>query len=57
MIGCIGQSRLMPRPFDSSPNLAGGTMDSHGTHVAPQSLYLTQLADRLGRQAVKNIGY
>ena len=57
MIGCIGQSRPMPRPFDSAPNLAGGTMDSHGAHVTPQSLYLTQLAERLGRQAVKNIGY
>jgi hypothetical protein len=57
MIGCIGQSRPMPRPFDKEPNLAGGTMDSHGTPVTPQSLYLTQLAERLGPQAVKNIGY
>ena len=57
MIGCIGQNRPMPRPFDSAPNLAGGTVDSHGTHVTPQSLYLTQLAERLGPQAVKNIGY
>jgi len=25
--------------------------------VTPQSLYLTQLAERLGPQALKNIGY
>jgi hypothetical protein len=57
MIGCVGESRPMPRPFDREPNLKGGTMDSHGTPVTPQSLYLTQLAERLGAQAVKNIGY
>jgi len=32
-------------------------VDSHGTPVAPSSLYLAQLAERLGPQAVKNIGY
>jgi hypothetical protein len=57
MIGCIGPNRPMPRPFDREPNLPVGTMDSHGTHVTPQSLYLTQLAERLGPQALKNIGY
>jgi hypothetical protein len=57
MIGCVGESHPMPRPFDREPNLPVGTMDSHGTHVSPQSLYLTQLAERLGPQAVKNIGY
>jgi hypothetical protein len=34
-----------------------GTIDSHGTHVAPKSLYLAQLQERLGSQALKNIGY
>jgi len=56
-IGCIGQSRPTPRPFDSEPNLPVGTFDSPAAPVAPQSLYLTQLAERLGLQAVKNIGY
>lgn len=32
-----------------------GHIESHGTPVAPRSLYLQQLADRLGRQAVVNI--
>jgi len=57
MIGCIGESKPMPRPFNNEPNLPLGTMDSHGTHVTPKSLYLAQLAERLGMQAVKNIGY
>ncbi len=57
MIGCIGRSKPMPRPFDSSPNLPEAIIDSHGTPVASQSLYLAQLAQRLGPQAVKNIGY
>jgi len=57
MIGCVGPNRPMPRPFDREPNLPVGTMDSHGTPVTPQSLYLAQLAERLGPKAVKNIGY
>ena len=57
IIGCIGESRLSPRPFGQGPNLPEGIKDSHGTPVAPQSLYLAQLAERLGPQAVKNIGY
>jgi hypothetical protein len=57
MIGCVGRSKPMPRPFGSSPNLPEAIIDSHGSPVAPQSLYLAQLAERLGPQAVKNIGY
>ena len=56
-IGCIGQSVLMSRPFDSSPLLPVGTFDSPGKPVTPQSLYLTQLNERLGPSALKNIGY
>jgi len=57
MIGCLGRSRLEPRPFGSGPLLAEGIKDSHGVHVTPQSLYLAQLAERLGQEAVKNLGY
>jgi hypothetical protein len=46
----------MPRPFGTQPNLAEGIADSHGTHVTPESLYLAQLAERLGPQTLKNIG-
>ncbi|HEX7470270.1 MAG TPA: discoidin domain-containing protein [Verrucomicrobiae bacterium] len=56
-IGCIGQSVPMARPFDSEPKLSEGTFDSRGKPVTPQSLYLTQLAERMGAQALKNIGY
>jgi hypothetical protein len=57
MIGCIGVSKPMPRPFDASPHLPEGMIDSLGKPVIPQSLYLAQLAERLGPQAVKDIGY
>ena len=57
MIGCIGESKPMPRPFGSEPLLPEGIKDSHGKHAAPSSLYLAQLAQRLGPQALKNIGY
>jgi len=57
MIGSTGQSKLAPRPFGAGPNLPQGAIDSPGTAVTPQSLYLSQLSERLGKQAVKNIGY
>jgi hypothetical protein len=57
MIGCSGQSHRAPRPFDKTPDLPEGTIDSPGTPVTPASLYLAQLAERLGPQALKNIGY
>jgi len=57
MIGCVGKSQPMPRPFDREPLLPEATKDSAGKPVTPQSLYLTQLAERLGPQALKNIGY
>lgn len=56
-IGCIGQRELLPRPFDSGPLLPEGTFDSHGQPVTPRSLYLAQLQERLGPQALINIGY
>jgi hypothetical protein len=57
MIGSVGESKLAPRPFGSGPPLAEGVKDSPGQPVAPESLYLTQLAQRLGTRAVRNLGY
>jgi hypothetical protein len=57
LIGSIGQRKLAPRPFGAGPNLPEGIVDSHGIPVTPRSLYLTQLAERLGPQSAKNIGY
>ncbi len=47
----------MSRPFDTSPVLPEGTFDSYEKLVGPQSLYLAQLAERLGPKSLQNIGY
>ena len=49
-IGCIGA----PVTIDRIPN---GIFDSPEKMVHPSSLYLQQLRDRLGSDAVRNIGY
>jgi hypothetical protein len=56
-IGCVGDRIQEARYFDSAPILPEGNFDSHGTHVAPQSLYLAQLQERLGKKALQNVGY
>jgi len=56
-IGCIGTLTHQPRMFAAGPVLPDGIVESPGTPVAPQSLYLAQLADRLGPQALVAIGY
>lgn len=43
--------------YDASSLLPEGIYDSHGTPVTPGSLYLAQLYERLGKQALINIGY
>ncbi len=57
-IGCQGAqtSRTMPGG-DSRTLLPSGIVDSAQHSVAPESLYLAQLRERLGEQAVRNIGY
>jgi hypothetical protein len=49
-IGCVGT----PVTIGSTPT---GIFDSLGTMVGPSSLYLQQLRDRLGPDALENIGY
>ncbi|HEY1993794.1 MAG TPA: hypothetical protein VGG81_05280, partial [Edaphobacter sp.] len=60
-IGNRGEQTLGKTPtFDPGPGLPilpQGIIDSQDTPVAPQSLYLEQLRERLGTQALKNIGY
>ncbi|HTW94496.1 MAG TPA: discoidin domain-containing protein [Tepidisphaeraceae bacterium] len=56
-IGCIGSPLIIPRYFDSGPVMPAGIFDSPETPVAPQSLYLAQLQQRLGAKAIENIGY
>ena len=64
MIWSIGNSGEEIDPafplFDGGPPrpaLQPATIESPGKPVLPQSLYLEQLKDRLGKQALKNIGY
>jgi len=57
LIGSTGTNIPTARPFDKSPTLPLGISDSPGFRVVPESLYLKQLEERLGEQALKNIGY
>jgi hypothetical protein len=58
VIGSTGESTPLRRPFDTEgPLLPEGIFDSPGARVAPASLYLAQLAERLGMQALRNTGY
>lgn len=43
--------------YDKLSVLPEGIYDSHNMPVMPSSLYLAQLQERLGKQAVLNIGY
>ncbi|HEY2511103.1 MAG TPA: hypothetical protein VGI39_09615 [Polyangiaceae bacterium] len=55
-IGCQGAS-FTQAPAGSSATPPTGALDSLGTAVTPSSLYLAQLCERLGPQAVSNLGY
>jgi len=57
VIGSQGEHQKRAIPFDTEPFLPEGIYDSHGSPVVPASLYLAQLNERLGKLAVKNIGY
>lgn len=57
VIGCSGEPQRRAIPFNKEPFLAEGIYDSHGAAVEPRSLYVSQLAERLGNAAVRNIGY
>jgi hypothetical protein len=48
--GCVGT----PVTVGNAPN---GVFDSPGKPVEPASLYLHQLRDRIGPDALRNIGY
>ena len=60
-IGCRGARETAAQPSSgadkNAPKLPEGIIDSHNNPVLPKSLYLAQLLERLGPQALKNIGY
>jgi hypothetical protein len=49
-IGCIGTAV-------TRPGIPQGIVDSRNVPVLPSSLYLEQLRERLGHEALANIGY
>ncbi len=57
VIGSQGEKQKKALPFDSLPLLPEGIYDSYGIPVTPLSLYLAQLSERLGKDALINIGY
>lgn len=57
VIGSTGEHARKTMPFNKEPLVTEGIYDSPGITVAPQSLYLAQLSERLGKQVLKNIGY
>lgn len=56
-IGCEGAFETAPMPFGNGPKMPPGLYDSPGKPVSPRSLYLAQLRERLGPDAIKNVGY
>jgi hypothetical protein len=60
-IGDVGVHTSQPVPVSDNqpegPPLPGGVVESVGTHVQPNSLYLAQLRELKGSAAVKAIGY
>jgi hypothetical protein len=54
-IGCV-ETPNPATPSRKRPTVNEGFV-SFGTHVLPKSLYLAQLRDRLGDEALRNIGY
>jgi hypothetical protein len=58
-VGCTGRPTPIlwhGKPI-AQPQIPSETFESPGVAVAPASLYLHQLRDRLGDQALRNIGY
>ena len=57
VIGSTGERLRLPRPFVKEGLLPEGIFDSHGKQVVPKSLYLAQLKERLGEDAITSILY
>ncbi|MGN6531893.1 MAG: hypothetical protein ACTHK0_09095 [Ginsengibacter sp.] len=57
VIGSIGARDQKGMPFNKEPLMQEGIYDSPGINVAPKSLYLAQLSERLGKKALIDIGY
>jgi hypothetical protein len=56
-IGCQGAFLTSAMPFGHRAQLPPGTVDSPNTRVTPASLYLAQLAERLGSHGARAISH
>ena len=58
-IGCAGRYALASWNGSAVPvpSIPSETLESPGVPVGPESLYLSQLRDRLGEKTLENIGY
>jgi len=56
-VGSVGKQTVAAAPGSDAGPLPQGIVDAQGTAVAPASLYLAQLCERRGPQALKAIGY
>ena len=56
-IGHVGEYEMIHNMHLIDVTKPRGFIEHQGTHVSPRSLYLKQLDDRLGEQALRNIGY
>jgi hypothetical protein len=56
-IGCVGTVLSEAAPGGDGTIMPNGIYDSLGAPVTPGSLYLAQLQQRLGKAALRNIGY
>jgi len=56
-IGCVGEQLTDVMPFKHPEKLPDGIVDSPGAPVAPASLYVAQLSERIGAAAVRALGY
>jgi hypothetical protein len=53
--GHIGVDAIVFNTEFQDPTKTGGHIESLDRHVAPRSLYVTQLRERLGDAAVRNL--
>jgi hypothetical protein len=53
----VGEQLTDVMPFKHPEKLPAGLVDSPGAPVAPASLYVAQLTERIGAAAVTALGY
>jgi hypothetical protein len=57
VIGCSGERQQRAASFNALLLLPEGIYDACDKTITPSSLHLARLKERLGKQALTNIGY